>query len=287
MEDKIKLLTEEDLQIRDLLVKDGIIDIPRVKRCGNWFNRKKEGRWGVKHLPHQYYCMRWECRFCRRKLIDIQRKHHYSYNMEFIKKGGQVLLLTLTVPHNIKDKLSSIYTRFKRSLVLLKESRGWEKIKSITNGQYHYDSIELTYGDKGYHLHDHISYGIMNPDVTLSTIEDNLFDHWLVNTQKMNFKKITRKGINVSRTLDDKNGSMTDIKIPSITYGDKSIEQNEEIKGTHEYWERNYKKVWGRNYNMKNRKEKLKEIGKNITDINTTFRKSKRGRIWTMNDSLS
>ena len=124
MEDQIKLITEEDLQIRDLLVKDGIIDIPRVKRCGNWFNRKKEGRWGVKHLPHQYYCMRWECRFCRRKLIDIQRKHHYSYNMEFIKKGGQVLLFTLTVPHKIKDKLSSIYKRFKSSLVLLKESRG-------------------------------------------------------------------------------------------------------------------------------------------------------------------
>ena len=99
--------------------------------------------------------------------------------------------------------------------------------------------------------------------------------------------KISRKGINVSRTLDDKTGSMMDNKIPSITYGDKSIEQNDEIIGTHEYWERNYKKIWERNYNMKSRKKKLQEIGKNITDVNTTFRKSKRGRIWTMNDSLS
>ena len=287
MENKIKLLTDEDLQIKNLLVQEGIIDNPRVERCGKWFNRKSEEWRGGKNLPHQYYCMRWECRFCRRKLIDIQMKHHYSYNMEFIKNRGQVLLFTLTVPHKIKDKLSSIYKRFKRSLVLLKESRGWEKIKNITNGKYHYDNIELTYGTKGYHLHDHISYGIMNTDVSLSTIENILFDHWSINTLKMKFMKISRKGINVSKTLDDKTGSMMDNKIPSITYGDKSIEQNDEIKGTHEYWERNYKKVWERNYNMKNRKEKLREIGKNITDFNTTFRKSKRGRIWTMNDSLS
>ena len=133
MEDKIILLTEEDLHLKNLLVQEGIIDNPRVKRCGNnWFNRKSEGPWGVKHLPIQYYCMRWECRFCRRKLIDIQRKHHYKYQMEFIKNGGQVLLFTLTVPHKIKDKLSSIYKRFKGSLALLKESRGWEKIKNIT-----------------------------------------------------------------------------------------------------------------------------------------------------------
>ena len=287
MDDKQKLLTEEDLQIKNLLVSEGIINNPRVERCGNWFNRKSEGSWGVKNLPHQYYCMRWECRFCRRKLIDIQRKHHYKYQMEFIKNGGQVLLFTLTVPHKIKDKLSSIYKRFKGSLVLLKESRGWEKIKNITNGKYHYDNIELTYGTEGYHLHDHINYGIMNPDISLSTIEDILFDHWSINTLKKKFMKISRKGINVSKTLDDKTGSMTDYKIPSITYGDKSIEQNDEIKGTHEYWERDYKKVLERNYNMKNRKEKLQEIGKNIKDVNTTFRKSKRGRIWTMNDRLS
>ena len=51
MGNKIKLLTEEDLQIKNLLVQEGIIDNPRVERCGNWFNRKSEGSWGVKNLP--------------------------------------------------------------------------------------------------------------------------------------------------------------------------------------------------------------------------------------------
>ena len=71
-------------------------------------------------------------------------------------------MFTLTVPHTVKDKLSSLYERFQKSLSNMKHSRSWRKIKDLTNCQFHYNNIELTERDSGYHLHNHITYGIMN-----------------------------------------------------------------------------------------------------------------------------
>jgi hypothetical protein len=264
---------QEDIEIRNLLIYNQIIVNHRVAMCGNWSNKPFEGMRVInnvskyiKHIPSPHFCNRYECRVCRSRLIQIQKKHHYSHNIEFINRGGKLLLFTLTVPHSVKDTLSSIYKRFKKSLELFKRSRGWKKIKKITQGQYHYDSIEITNTNGSVHLHDHISYGIMNTDVSLSTIEDILFDTWSYNTLKVGFRKISRKGISVS--------------IPqSLTYGDKTVEELSKIKGTLEYLEREYKETYN-HPSLQFREKKLKDIGVEIMNINKTFKGSKRGRIW-------
>ena len=264
--EKLQLQIQEYTEIRNLLIQEVIIVDHRVIRCGNWSN--KEGYIKPKqfHKPYQTFCNRYECRFCRRKLLDKQRKKHYSNNIQFINRNGQVLLFTLTVPHSIKDKLSTLYESFQRSISNMKHSRGWRKIKDLTNGQFHYNRHELTNGKNGYHLHNHIIYGIMN-DVSLSTIEDILFDTWSKETLKMGFGKVSRKCIKVS--------------IPhSLTYGDKSIEELSEIEGTLEYLERKFKKTY-EHPSSQFRTRKLKEIGNEIKTIKTTFwKKLKRGRIW-------
>ena len=175
-------------------------------------------------------------------------------------------MFTLTVPHTVKDKLSSLYERFQMSISKMKHSRSWRKIKEITNCQFHYNNIELTERKNGYHLHNHITFGIMN-DVSLSTIEDILFDSWSKETMKMGLGKVSRKCVRVS--------------IPySLTYGDKSIEELSEIPGTLESYERKFKETY-ESPSSRFRKKKLKEIGNEIKTNNSTFWKNiRRGRIW-------
>ena len=268
MNDKEKLHIKEDIEIRDLLIQESIID---YHRCGEWSNKEGYFKQNQYHKPYPTFCRRYDCRVCRRKKINTQRKKHYSNNIQFINTNGSILMFTLTVPHTIKDKLSSLYERFQMSISKMKHSRSWRKIKDLTDCQFHYNNIELTERKNGYHLHNHITFGVMI-DVSLSTIEDILFDSWSKETLKMGLGKVSRKCVRVS--------------IPySLTYGDKSIEELSEIPGTLESYERKFKKTY-ESPSSQFRKKKLKEIGNEIKTNNTTFwKKLKRGRIW-MNKTL-
>ena len=272
MNNKEEIHIKEDKEIRDLLIKESIIQDPRVIRCGKWSNKEGFVRPNQYHKPYITFCGKYECRVCRRKLINTQRKKHYSNNIEFINRNGQVLLFTLTIHHTVKDKLSSLYDGFQKSIGNLKRSRGWKKIKGITNYQFHYNSIELTERNNGYHLHNHMTVGVMN-DVSLSTVEDILFDSWSKETSKIGLGKVSRKWINVTDVTKTAGGH-------SESSGDKSIEQLSETPGTLEWWERKYKETY-EHPSSQFRTKKLKEIGNEIKTINTTFwGKLKRGRIW-------
>ena len=276
MKEKIQIPSPEDIQIRDLLIENHIIDNSRIVRCGNTSNKIFEGHWGLRYEPYITFCGRWECRVCRSKLIEKQRKHHFSNNIEFINlRKGKILLLTLTIPHCIQDSFSSIYERFKRSLSQMKGGWGWKKLKKITSCEFHYDNLEITHTDNGKHLHNHITYGVLNHDVSNKTIKDILFDTWSYYTSKMGFRKLSKKGIHVTETLYGSH---------SGSRGDKTIEELTKEKGTLEWWEKNYMNIWT-HPKTQFREKRLQEIGKEIMNINRTFKGSRRGRIW-MNKSL-
>ena len=273
---KEEIHIQEDKEIRDLLVSQGVIDHHRVVKCGTVTNKKYSHNFNETFITNKSYplkCGRWSCRVCRRDLINTQRKKHYSNNIRFINRNGQVLLFTLTIHNTVKDKLSSLLDGFQKSISNMKQkSYGWKKIKKITNLVFHYNNIELIERNNGYHLHSHLTVGVMN-DVSLSTIEDLLFDTWSKETFKVGLDKISRKGVNVTDVTKTVGGH-------SNSYGDKSIEELSKIKGTLEWWERKYKETY-KSPSSQFRTRKLKEIGNEIKTINTTFwGKLKRGRIW-------
>jgi len=277
---KIQIPSPQDIQIRDLLIENHIIDNPRILRCGKSSNKRFEGGFGYIYNPYITFCGRWECRVCRSKLIEKQRKHHFSNNIEFINlRKSKILLLTLTVPHCSQDSFSSLYKRFKRSLIQMKGGWGWKKLKKITSCEFHYDNIEIPLTDKGYHPHNHITYGVLNPDVSNKTIKDILFDTWSYYTSKMGFKKLSKKGIDVYE--GDTN---TYLGGHSGSKGDKTVEELTKEKGTLEWWEKNYMNIWT-DPKIQFREKKLEEIGKEIMNINRTLKGSRRGRIW-MNKTL-
>ena len=264
-------LQHQDKEIRDLLIQESVIDDYRIKRCCKFSNSERNNTPIKPVRSYPTFCNRYECRFCRRKLIDTQRKKHYSNNIQFINTNGSILMFTLTVSHTVKDTLSSIHERFMKSISNMKHSRSWKKIKEMTNYKFHYNNYELTERrDSGYHFHNHIIFGKMN-DVSLSTIEDVLYDSWSFESMKMNFKKPKRRFVRVD-TVE---------KLKNLTYGDKSIEELSQLSGTLESYERKFKETY-ESPSSQFRTKRLREIGNEIKTINTTFSKRiRRGRIWT------
>ena len=268
--DQLEMYIQEDKEIRDLLIQESVIDDHRIKRCCKFSNTERNTRPNQPIRSYPTYCERYECRFCRRKIIDTHRKNHYRNNIEFLENNDQssIIMFTLTVPHTKKDTLPSIHDRFKKSMTNMKHSYPWKKIKEMTNYKFHYTNYELTETrDSGYHFHSHIIYGVQSNDVSLSTIEDVLYDSWCFESMKMNFKKPRRKRVRVT--------------VPeNITYSDKSIEELSKIPGTREFHEKEFKETY-ESPSSKFRTKKLKEIGDEIKTINTTFSKrTRRGRVY-------
>ena len=136
----------------------------------------------------------------------------------------------------------------------------------MTNCKFHYTNYELTETrDSGFHFHSHTIFGFQNNDVSLSTIEDVIYDSWKFETMKMNFKRPRRRSVSVD-TIE---------KLKNLTYSDKSIEELSKIPNTPENLEKKFKETY-ESPSSKLRTKNLKEIKNKIITINKTFSKRTR-----------
>ena len=71
MNNKEEIHIKEDKEIRDLLIKESIIQDPRVIRCGKWSNKEGFVRTNQYHKPYITFCGKYECRVCRRNIKEV------------------------------------------------------------------------------------------------------------------------------------------------------------------------------------------------------------------------
>ena len=266
--DQLEMYIQEDKDIRDLLVQESVIDDHRIKRCCKFINTERHNTPTKPVRSFPTYCKRYQCRFCRRKIIDTHRKNHYRNNIEFLENDDRnsIVMITLTVPHTKKDTLPSIHDRFKKSMTNMKHSRKFRNLRKMTNCKFHYTNYELTETrDSGFHFHSHTIFGFQNNDVSLSTIEDVIYDSWKFETMKMNFKRPRKRSVSVD-TIE---------KLKNLTYSDKSIEELSKIPNTPENLEKKFKETY-ESPSSKLRTKNLKEIKNKIITINKTFSKRTR-----------
>ena len=202
-------LTDE--LIRDTLIEHKVITKERVMDCGRW-KTKKVGYDRHINKSYQSICNDLVCRVCRKKRRDIIRTRHYIQNQSLIAKGGETLLLTLTIPHSAKDTLNDLYKRFRKSISQMKESRIWRKLRKEIGMEYHYDTIEITKNDNGFHIHNHITLGCFGNKLSLQQIKDFIFITWKNCTSKNGFRRISKKGLDVSQTPLGGHSGETDTK---------------------------------------------------------------------------
>ena len=259
---------ERDRAITQHLLSNNIIEDTsgKISKCGHWINLE-----GFPPRPVRTPCNNHSCRNCRRQRIEKLQLKHYLLNREFREIGGHILLFTLTIHHTEKHTLPFLHDRFTSSLTDMKRGRGWKKLKEMTDYIYHYDNIEITNtNNSGHHIHNHLTYGYLNDDVSQESIKDELYNTWNYYTRK-NGLRTSKKWLDVTPTLYGGHSGSRSVK---------SIEESEGIKGTLEYWE-SVSREYENQPNYTHPDKTPEEVGFEIRDLNKIFSKSKRGRIET------
>jgi hypothetical protein len=266
-------IQERDRQITQHLLSKNIIEDSsgKVSKCGMWINPEVFPR-----RPVMIKCKNHSCRTCRRRWIGKLQLKHYLFNREFREIGGNILIFTLTIhhteKHSLEHTLSFLHDRFTSSLTDMKRGRGWKKLKKMTDHIYHYDNIEITNtNNSGHHIHNHLTYGYLNDDVSQESIKDELFNTWNHYTRK-NGIRTSKKGLDVSPSLYG--GHNKESGERSV----KSIEESEGIKGTLEYWE-SVSQEYENQPNYIHPDKTPEEVMLEIKDLNKISYGSRRGRI--------
>ena len=210
---------------------------------------------------------------------------HILHNNMFINKGGKLILIYLKIPDFIFNHDVDNYKKFKRALALLKESRGWKKLKDFTNAQFHYDNIELLFKNNKYQIIDNIVYGTMKEDVLLDYIEEIVSEYWTRCSKRIGLSIIPKNSVQVAYAIEKNSVINNNFKIFNNNLFEKSFELKRKTIGSLEYLEDQFIKIDSQPETslvsfeyIKNKK--LKEIGNIIKNINTMTRKSRQGRIW-------
>jgi len=75
-------------------------------------------------------------------------------SVEYLR--GSVLLLTLTFSHSVKEQLSSLLDRQRKALKIFYETTKVQALFEEMGVRYKIKSLEMTYGQNGWHPHNHI-----------------------------------------------------------------------------------------------------------------------------------
>ncbi|OCP42271.1 hypothetical protein AKH06_18080 [Vibrio parahaemolyticus] len=98
----------------------------------------------------------WTCPVCS-ALIQERRRHEVSAAMDYFyaQPNKQAAMVTLTFSHSFGDDLSTLLAQQSKALTKLRSGKAWEKFKAVFGFEGLIRSLELTFGDNGYHPHTH------------------------------------------------------------------------------------------------------------------------------------
>lgn len=128
----------------------------------------------------------WACPTCRDKIMSERSTELTLIGEEWKRRGGRMLLLTLTFPHLFKDNLSEMLgssderTGLKGAVKRFRQSYYWREMKEKIGYEADCRSLEITYGENGFHPHIHMliyhKKGVDNR--SLDNIKDRLYQNW-------------------------------------------------------------------------------------------------------------
>lgn len=99
----------------------------------------------------------WTCPVCAKQITE-KRRDELKNGIETWKTAhsGGVLLLTLTFSHSAKESLSSLLERQRKALKIFYETTKVQALFKQIGVNYKIKSLEMTFGQNGWHPHNHI-----------------------------------------------------------------------------------------------------------------------------------
>lgn len=175
--DKNTNRVSESDRARRYWLRDGlreITTIPRIAKCGHvHIDRlpsvhlvKDED--GATRYQGVLTCGNvWGCPECGARLSRLRAKKLTNYVTGWMRNGGQVLFLTLTMPHDFQDTLDASCSTMQKAFTRILSGRCWQDLKSRYGIRGFVRALEVTLGGHGWHPHMHILFFLerrLNPD---------------------------------------------------------------------------------------------------------------------------
>jgi len=97
----------------------------------------------------------WICPVCAAKISERKRADLVKGIAFWKDQGGEVLMLTQTVPHYLHEPLQVVLSGFMPARRLLRHRKPWKRISKRIGLAGTVRALEVTYGENGWHVHAH------------------------------------------------------------------------------------------------------------------------------------
>jgi hypothetical protein len=113
--------------------------------------------------------------------VALERADQLRYAYEtWIAGGGSVAMLTLTLSHQINDSCSLVFDRLNDARKRFFDCRSWRNFKHEHFVEHYVRATEITYGENGYHWHNHILIFFAHDEPpSADKIYRELAGHWI------------------------------------------------------------------------------------------------------------
>lgn len=131
----------------------------RVRICLRHIRETEVSVWKHKESAHYSGLMVcgsvWHCPVCAAKISERRRADLLQGIESWRGKGGQVLLLTLTIPHYAGEALKPLLAKFQHARRLMWDRSSWKTWTRSVGLVGTVRALEVTHGGNGWHVHTH------------------------------------------------------------------------------------------------------------------------------------
>ena len=119
----------------------------------------------------------WTCPSCGAK-IQERRRAEITQGLEFMYNAGKkAVMVTITFPHGMGDDLAELLAKQAKALQKLRAGSPWSRLKARTGFEGLIRSLEITYGQNGYHPHTHELW-FVDPQVNTTWLHSEVLKRW-------------------------------------------------------------------------------------------------------------
>ncbi len=122
----------------------------------------------------------WVCPECASMITEYRRNELKRACENALSQGLHISMLTLTVPHYVKDSLESVLDGISSALRKLKNRKAFKKVAQEIGLVGNIRTLEVTVGENGWHPHFHILLFTKSEfsEQELSSLQENLLFQW-------------------------------------------------------------------------------------------------------------
>lgn len=121
----------------------------------------------------------WVCPVCAAKITERRRLDLVAGLDAWKARGGEVLMLTLTVPHYAHQPLKTVLSAFEKARGLLRNRKTWRGVAARVDVKGTVRALEVTHGANGWHVHCHeLLFLSDGREESLRSIEGELASAW-------------------------------------------------------------------------------------------------------------